>query len=114
MVELFLDTNFDLDTSYKLTINSVGGIADCAPGIPTWKRDFTWDSESSAAAHVGEDFWSMEFELMLGSTEFPQPHPGMLWSCRMSRSYRGSHWSQWTRTFSDGREQGFGGWFLFE
>ena len=87
MIEFFLDTNFDLDTSYKLTINSVGAIADCAPGVPTWKRNFDWNSESAAAAYVGEDFWSMEYELILGVPEFPKPHPGMLWSCRMSRSH---------------------------
>ena len=114
MIEFFLDTNFDLDTSYKITINTVGAIADCAPGVPSWKRDFTWSTESDAAAYVGEDFWSMEYELVLGKTEFPKPHPGTLWSCRMSRSYRGNQWSQWTRTFPGGKEQEFGGWLLFE
>lgn len=116
ILELFIDTNFDHKTTSKISINSAGAIADASASVPNWKTyDYSLDLESDAAAFVGDDFWSIEYTIVLGQPYAPLPQRGTLWDVDMQRGFRGGEeWSQRTRTFPDMVPLETYGWFLFE
>ena len=89
LVEFFLDTNLDKDTHVKSVINSVGAIVDSYS--PGGRLDYTVDFLSEAAAHVGEDYWSVEYkQTLLRTNPRPDPHFRHHLGCR--RAARTSRW----------------------
>ena len=114
IVEFFIDSNFDKKSTCQISINSAGAIVD---GLAPWRNtyDSTWDLESDAAAFVGDDFWSLEYMMVLGQSYAPLPQTGTIWGVDMQRGFRGGdEWSQWTRTYPDMSTLEAYGWFLFE
>ena len=116
IVEFFFDANHDVTSCVRFGINSTGAIVDGDELRANWNRaDFSLDLESEAAAHVGEDFWSVEFRLPFGQPEVPKPASGTIWGAAMTRGFRGGdEWSQWTRTYPGMAPIDIFGWFLFE
>ena len=113
LVEFFLDTNLDTDTYSKSVINSVGAIVDSY--FPGGQLDYTVDFLSEAAAHVGDDYWSIEFQLFFGQSHVPTPTSGTIWGVDAQRGHRaGAEWTQWTRRFTGMSSVDSYGWFLFE
>lgn len=104
-VEFYCDANFDHYTYCQIGFNSAGLVNDewFLGGLRNQVE--SWDAEGEAAVHVGEDFWSVEYRLSVGSDEFPQPEPGMLWGFNFVRVFRGSEYSQWTRTYGGNAHQ---------
>jgi hypothetical protein len=49
-----------------------------------------WTADGDISVFVGDDFWSVEYRLPLGSAEIPVPQPGVLWGFNLVRVYRGA------------------------
>ena len=104
VVELFFDPGFSRDSYAHAGINSIGVMADSwFSGGALQNRDDDWNADAKAAAHVGQDFWSLEYELRFGQQGLPRPSPGDVWGFDVVRTFRGAEYSQWVRTY------GFGG-----
>jgi hypothetical protein len=59
-VELLIET--DRHSYYQIVINPAGAIMDLDRGVSknAW---YTWSSQAEVAAHVGDDYWSVELRL---------------------------------------------------
>ena len=110
VIELFIDPNFDHQTYAHMGINSAGVISEQwikgsrfnrRPEQESW-MDESWKAGGEVAAHIGADFWSVEYRLDLGSKEFPRPAPEAIWGFNVVRVFRGAEYSQWVRTYSGG------------
>jgi len=100
-VELFIDPHFDHRDYVHIGINSLGVTSDHS--ISTERgREEAWNADAEVAAHVGADFWSLEYRLDLGQREVPQPSSGDVWGFNFVRVFRGVEYSQWVRTYEGG------------
>ena len=121
LVEFFFDIDRDQKVACKVTVNSIGVISDGCITLPNFRDyDYTWSPESEAAAHVGDDFWSVEYKLLFDQTglqyvpEIPRPTAGELWAIDIQRGYRAAvTWSQWTRSYPHMTSLDSYGFFLF-
>ena len=113
LVQMFIDAKFENEEFRKLTINSVGAVADGLSKAPAWRDwDYSWNPECEAATQVGDDHWSMEYRLELGQPGLPMPDAGDIWGVAIQRNYRKHlEWSGWTLNL-DTDYQAYG-WFLF-
>ena len=67
-----------------------------------------WDADSEFAAHVGDDFWSVEYRLNFDGGRVPRPSPGDVWGGNLCRIYRGGRqYAQWVREYRHRRHGGF-------
>lgn len=68
-VEILLET--DEHSYYQLVVNPAGALLDLDRGAR--KADwFKWSSQAEVAAHVGEDYWSLEVRIpVTASTDDP-------------------------------------------
>jgi hypothetical protein len=62
----------------------------------------SWNTTSQAAAHVGENFWSVEYRLDFAQDHVLQPQADRVWGFNFVRTFRGSEYSQWVRTYHSG------------
>ncbi len=102
MVELYIDADFDQGDYVHAGVNTRGVITDRhhVPGRrPVRDKWWAWDIDGEAAAHVGEDFWSLEYRLEFGQPQLPRPKPGTVWGFNFVRTFRGREYTQWVRTF---------------
>lgn len=116
LVEFFFDPELDGADVAKVTINSAGAVADAA--TPEYNRpayDYSWNVDSETAAHVGDDFWSVEYRMAFGDQpQIPRPDRGTRWGVDIQRGFRDhQEWSMWTRDF-DEIPGGKFGWFVFQ
>ena len=95
VIQWFFDRNLDRKTFAVILINSEGYIRD------SWddrskgnRRDHTWDADATAAAYVGDDFWSVELELRWDPKYHPPPVPGDVSGLDLPRLFRVVEWSQ--------------------
>ena len=58
------------------------------------QRDYIWDAEGVAGAYVGDDFWSVEFELRWDPEYHPPPAPGDMSGIDVMRLFRATEYSQ--------------------
>lgn len=96
IVSLFFDRNLDRSTFAIVLINSEGYVRDgWDDRNKSRQRDHTWDADGTAAAYVGDDFWSVEFELRWDPKYHPRPVPGAVSGLDIPRLFRGGiEWSQ--------------------
>lgn len=103
-VELFLDTNRDLQTYYQIIVNSRGVFFDQdtgAPGLAGAK----WDGPVTAAARVLPDRWTAEVRLEFAGLRLAEAE-GRVWGANFARSsFRGGRsmyvWSPVRRNFGE-------------
>ncbi len=80
-VEIFLDVTGERTGYYQFIVNANGGLYD-GKG-----KDTSWDAKGlEAAAHVGEDFWSLEVFVPIDA--FPEavpPGTGVVWYGNFTR-----------------------------
>ena len=115
LVQLYLYVDFEPNSFVYISINSVGAVTDAwNKGKNSNDRDVTWETETEGAAYVGEDFWSVECKLGLGTAEFPRPEPGAMWRFNMQRNFRGRQFSQWVRVYPDRPYPDCFGFLVFE
>lgn len=64
-VEILLET--DEHAYYQLVVNPAGALVDLDRGVrkANW---FNWSSQAEVAAHIGEDYWSVEMRLPVTSS----------------------------------------------
>ena len=99
---MYLYADFEPKSFVYISINSVGAVTDTwNKGTNRNDRDVSWTTDGEGAAYVGEDYWSIEYRLGLGSKEFPRPDPGAVWRLNMQRNFRGRQWTQWSRVYPD-------------
>ena len=102
MVELFIDADLDRMNYVHSGVNAKGVVSDRF--LQKSDRRITdeeraWEADGQAAAHVGDDLWSMEYRLDFGQPQLPRPKPGTVWGFNFSRTFRGREYAQWVRTF---------------
>jgi len=70
-LELLIET--DRHSYYQIVVNPAGAIIDLDRGVALKQgRAYEWSSQAKVAAHVDEDFWSVEIQLPItGSDEDP-------------------------------------------
>ena len=102
MVELFIDANLDRMNYVHTGVNSMGVVSDrylVKSDRSVRDEERAWDADGEAAAHVGDDLWSLEYRLEFGQPQFPRPKPGTVWGFNFIRTFRGREYTQWVRTF---------------
>ena len=104
-VEFYCDPDFDHRTYCQIGFNSAGLVNHGWFVGGLGNRVETWGAEDESAVLVGEDFWSVEYRLIVDRAEFPRPQPGMKWGFNLVRVYRGSEYSQWVRTYGGNAHQ---------
>ncbi len=102
MVELFIDADLDRRDYVHAGVNTMGVVSDRF--LSRGERRITdeeraWDADGEAAAHVGDDLWSLEYRLEFGQPQLQRPKPGTVWGFNFSRTFRGREYAQWVRTF---------------
>ena len=118
-IELFFDANLDHRSYVHFGINSLGVWED---EFSSGSRDrpyspeerWGWSGHADIAAHVGEDFWSLEFKLNFGQEQLPRPEPGAIWGFNLVRVFRGEQYNQWVRTYGSGLQPDQFGLLVFE
>ncbi|MEE2659786.1 MAG: hypothetical protein VX733_14855 [Candidatus Latescibacterota bacterium] len=65
-------------------------------------NDSMWHTDEEVAAHLGVDFWSVDYRIGFNDGEFPPPTKGTVWGFNMVRVYRGQEYAQWVRTYDSG------------
>ena len=89
-----LDRNLDTKTIASIAVNSAGLVKDGWNDSKNWaERDYSWDAEATAAAYVGDDFWSVECELRWDPVYHPAPVSGELSGTNFIRLFRSAEWS---------------------
>ena len=78
------------------------------------EKRWGWAGDVEVAAHVGEDFWSLEFQLNFDQGEVPAPAPGAIWGFNMVRNFRGQQYTQWVRTYGSGLQPDDFGLLVFQ
>ena len=102
-VELFVDINLDHQSYLYAAINSQTTVVDAwHRQPPPGNYDTQWNAPAQVAAHVGDDFWSLEYRLSFDGERIPHPRLGTFWGINLVRTFRGSEFSQWVRTYGDG------------
>jgi len=67
-LELLLET--DRNSYYQVVINPAGAVIDLDRGVTMKQgRAYEWSSQAEVAAHVGEDFWSVEIRLPVTASD---------------------------------------------
>ena len=94
-VSFRFDRNLDTKTISYMTVNSAGVMRDGWSDYNTsQQRDYIWDAEGSVEAYVGDDFWSVEFELRWDPKYHPPPVPGDMSGIDVMRMFRAAEYSQ--------------------
>ncbi len=106
------DRNMDGKTVSFVSVNSAGAVRDGWSGYgESDQRDYSWNADGSAAAYVGNDFWSVEFELRWDPEYHPRPHAGEMANIDLTRLFRAAEYSEAFRGY-DGRDAT--GYILFQ
>lgn len=67
-LELLLET--DRHSYYQIVVNPAGALIDLDRAVPLKQgRAYEWSSQAEVAAHVGEDFWSVEIRLPVTTSD---------------------------------------------
>ncbi len=103
VVEIFVDGDFDRNDYFQTGINTRGVTSDAFlidyVGGNVSDEARAWNADSEAAAHVGADFWSLEYRVNFGQPEVPKPTSGTVWGFNFARTFRGKEYTQWTRSY---------------
>lgn len=102
LIELFFDANFDHRSFGQVGINSRGAHEGQWYKAERRGPAESWPLEVEVAAHVGADFWSVEFKAPFDRELLPRPEPDALWGFNLVRNFRGEQYNQWVRTYGGG------------
>ena len=109
VVEFFLTPPGESSTCYQFAVNPGGVFWD---GRHNADLDITYDPEWARAAHVGDDFWSVEMAIPWKAVGMDPPAPGTKLRVNVCRERRGGHelsaWSPTIRLFLE--PEHFGTW----
>ncbi len=95
MVGFRFDRNLDGKTISRAMVNVAGLVMDARDDYGrNLPRDHAWDAAGSAATHIGEDFWSVEFEFRWDAKRDSRPVPGETSGIDFVRMFRTIEWSQ--------------------
>lgn len=117
-IELFFDANLDHKSYAHFGVNSLGVWEDewssgSREGPYNPEERWGWSGDIRVAAHVGDDFWSLEFRLNFGQEQLPAPQPGAVWGFNLVRNFRGEQYNQWVRTYGSGLQPDQFGMLVF-
>lgn len=114
IIELFIDPGFTHRNYLHMGINHLGTVHDAWLAGGLNGRGIEWNANARAAAVVGRDFWSLEYQLDFGQDEVPKPHVGSEWGFNFVRVFRGAEYSQWVRTYDGGHRPDDFGLLIFK
>ena len=108
LVTFRFDRNLDKKTLSYVSVNSVGAMTDSWRDYSISRMpDYTWNALGSGAAHVGDDFWSVEFELRWDPEDHPRPVPGEISGIDLTRLFRTVEYSEAFRGYDDVYASGY-------
>jgi hypothetical protein len=102
IVEIYMDADLDHQSYVHMGINSLGVLADAWHPNGLGGQDQAWDADIDIGARVGDAEWSLELAIHFDQQRLPRPRSGQVWGFNFVRTYRGSEYSQWIRTFATG------------
>ena len=102
IVEIYMDADLDHQSYVHMGINSLGVLADAWHPNGLGDQDEAWDADIDIGARVGDAEWSLELAIHFDQQRLPRPQSGQVWGFNFVRTYRGSEYSQWVRTFATG------------
>ena len=73
-----IKTGIDENLAHAIVVNPAGTVLDSNRGDPS-SLGIRWNGEINAAAHIGEDYWSMEFEVPFRSLKSAGTKRGDAW-----------------------------------
>jgi len=99
VIEIFMDTDFDHLGYAQIGITSVPVVADnwYPEGFVSDDASRRWNADYEVSTYVGQDFWSVEYEVRFVGPQITQPNPGSIWGFNPSRTYRNTEYAQWVR-----------------
>ena len=115
IVEIYMDADLDHQSYVHMGINSLGVLADAWHPNGLDDQDEAWDADIDIGVRVGDAEWSLELAVHFDQQRLPRPQSGQVWGFNFVRTYRGSEYSQWVRTFTTGgHSPGDFGFLLFQ
>ena len=88
-IEIFVDPEHSHSRYYQFAVNAAGSLYD------SLRTDPVWNSEATAAAFLGPDFWSLELSIPWQSLQV-QPRPGAVVGFNVCRDRHIGEQRQWT------------------
>jgi hypothetical protein len=87
---LFLDTNHDRASYYRLALTSKGAVyeAACEYGATGLRSDKSWNPEWEVKTAVGSKHWTAEIRIAFASLGVGKPEPGTIWGVNLLRTRR--------------------------
>ncbi len=102
-----LDRNMDTKVALMF-VNTLGLQRDSWNDFnEDWEWDKTWDADAKAAAYVGDDFWSVEYELRWDPIYHPPPVSGEISGMNFIRLFRAIEWSHPFVGYDNKKARGF-------
>ena len=114
IIEIYLDADLDHRSYVHAGINSIGVTSDAWHPNGLGGQDEAYDTGARVAARVGEDAWYLEVAIPFREPHLPPPRRGDVWGYNLVRTYRGSEFSQWVRTYAGAHAPDEFGFLVFE
>ena len=93
-ISFTFDRDLDKMLLAGLSVNPEGAVRDRWSNFSEGhSHDYSWDVDGAAATFVGDDFWSVEFELRWDDKYHPRPAPGELSALNFTRLFRNVEYS---------------------
>ena len=94
-ISFVFDRDLDKTIWASISVDTKGTVRDRWDNFSKGDRhDYTWDADGTAATFVGDDFWSVEFELRWDPIYHSVPVPGEISGIQFLRLFRDVEHSQ--------------------
>ena len=114
-VEIFLDANQDRRSYVQFVISGIGTIFDAVHENGLRSQDASWTGDLKVGTHVGEDFWSLECQILFDQEWVSKPRVGDVWGVNFCRDFRDrSHSTQWVYTYGNYHQPDGFGFLIFK
>ena len=108
-VEIYVGVNHDLNTFYRLMINSLGNIYEAICDRRGSVRDTSWNPDCKVAVATGRNEWTIELAIPLADLGTAVPQPGTIWGFNLARRRpRTEEFGSWSMAGSFGAPAQFG------
>ena len=102
------DRDLDKLLFANLSVNPDGAFRDRWNNFTKGQNwDYDWDVDGKAAAFVGDDFWSVEFEFGWDDEHHPRPSPGEMSALNFFRLFRNDEYSMAFFRYNNLRATGY-------
>ena len=116
-VELFIDSDHDMNTYHEIVVNSSGVVADLYDnGQNRYGDKNIWDGEFDLATSISGDAWIVELEIPADQFDVASTASGAVWGFNFGRNRiaNGSEYIQWSPTYGFALQPERFGFLVFE